>query len=316
MKVFIEQPVQENKKNVFDKKTGKFLKTVPIKLTYPYPYGYILDTKAEDGDNLDCYVITEKKLETGSVVECEAIGMAEWFEDGEEDHKILTVLKGETAGITEEMKNKITYFAEHFFDDQPEKKYKMGEFYGKDEALELIRKSGTHLSNYKNRKYEIISHDPKWTEQFAEQAKILKSIFADEAISIEHIGSTSVPGLAGKPTIDVLILVEDVSVADHLKEQMEIAGYRALGEYVTKGAQLFVKESDNTRYCNIHVFQKDHPHVREMLGLRDYFRAHPEVVSKYSKLKKDLAEKYPNDYGEYRKYKDKWMNALKEKITI
>lgn len=174
--------------------------------------------------------------------------------------------------------------------------------------------SARPLSNYKNRKYEIMPYDPKWSEQFADQAKILKSIFADEAISIEHIGSTAVPGLAGKPTIDVLVVVDDVSVADRVKEKMETAGYYALGEYVTKGARLFVKEADNTRYCNIHVFQKDHPHVREMLELRDYFRAHPDVVSEYCKIKTDLVAKYPNDYGQYRKYKDEWMNALKLKI--
>lgn len=175
-------------------------------------------------------------------------------------------------------------------------------------------KSGKPLSNYQNRKYEILPYDQNWPQQFAEHAKILKSIFADKAISIEHIGSTAVPGLAGKPTIDVLIIVEDVPVADELRKQMESAGYHALGEYVTEGALLFVKESDNTRYCNIHVFQKDHPHVQEMLQLRDYFRAHPEVVSEYSKLKTDLAVKYPNDYGQYRKYKDEWMNALKLKM--
>lgn len=175
-------------------------------------------------------------------------------------------------------------------------------------------KSDKPLSSYKNRKYEIIQYDLNWPQQFAEHAKILKSIFADKAISIEHIGSTAVPGLAGKMTIDVLVLVDDVTVADQLEKQMEIAGYHTLGEYVTKGARLFVKESDDTRYCNIHVFQKDHPHVKEMLQLRDYFRAHPEVVSEYSKLKVDLATKYPNDYGEYRKYKDEWMNKLKQKL--
>lgn len=314
MKIFIEQPVQENKKNVFDKNTGQFLRTVPIKLTYPFPYGYILDTLAEDGDNLDCYVITDKKLETRSIVECEPIGMAEWFEDGEEDHKILAVLKGEHADITEDVKNKIIYFAEHFFDDQPDKKHRMGEFYGREKALELIKKSNVSLSNYKDRKYEIFPYDQNWPQQFAEHAKILKSIFADKAISIEHIGSTAVPGLAGKLTIDILIIVDDIFVDDQLKTKMEKAGYHALGEYVTKGALLFVKESNSIRYCNIHIFQKNRPHVQEMLGLRDYFRAHPEVVSEYSKLKADLATTYPNDYGEYRKYKDAWMNALKLRI--
>jgi GrpB-like predicted nucleotidyltransferase (UPF0157 family) len=181
------------------------------------------------------------------------------------------------------------------------------------EAKRFVLKKS--LSNYKDRKYEIIPYDPNWPHQFSEHAKILKSIFADEAISIEHIGSTAVPRLAGKPTIDVLILVEDVSIADRVEKQMKIAGYNALGEFVTEGARLFVKESNNIRYCNIHVFQKDHPHVKEMLQLRDYLRAHSEVVSEYSKLKADLATKYPNDYGEYRKYKDEWMNALKLQIS-
>ena len=176
-------------------------------------------------------------------------------------------------------------------------------------------KNGRSFSNYKNRKYEILPYDPNWPKQFTEHAKILKNIFADKAISIEHIGSTAVPNLAGKPTIDVLVLVDNISVADELEKQMEISGYLALGHYVTEGARLFVKESDNIRYYNIHIFQKDHTHVSEMLHLRDYLRAHLEVVSEYSKLKKNLAARYPNNYAEYRKHKDEWMNALKRRIT-
>lgn len=169
-------------------------------------------------------------------------------------------------------------------------------------------------SNYKDRKYDVVPYDPAWTNQFAEEAKTLKTIFADEAISIEHVGSTAVPNLAGKPTIDVLILVNDMSTTDRLKERMEIAGYQSLGEYVMQGARLFIKDSNNFRTHNIHVFQKDHPHVQEILRLRDYLRTHPDVVREYSDLKFDLIRKYPNDYGQYRKFKDEWMNALKEKI--
>lgn len=316
MKVFIEQPVQENKKNVFDKKTGQFLKTVPIKLTYPFPYGYILDTLAEDGDNLDCYVITDKKLETGSIIECEPIGMAEWFEDAQEDHKILTVLKGEDTDITADMKSKITYFAEHFFDDQPDKKYRMGEFYGKEKAFELLKKCIIPLSNHKDRKYEVIQYDPKWPETFAELAKALKGIFLDEAISIEHIGSTSVPNLSGKPTIDILVTVSEIEISNKLSDKIESLGYTFLGEYVAKGAHLFAKEENNVRLVNLHIFETRHPHVKEMLHLRDYLRLHPEVVSEYSNLKFDLVNKYSDDYAQYRKYKDEWMNALKVKIQL
>lgn len=147
MKVFIEQPGEKNIKNVFDKETGKFIRAIPIAITYPYPYGYILDTLAADGESLDCYVITDEKLETEGIVECDPIGMVEWFEDGEEDHKVLTVPNGENREITEEVKSKISDFAHHFFDDRPDKKYKMGEFYGKDEALELIKKSSNPKPN-------------------------------------------------------------------------------------------------------------------------------------------------------------------------
>jgi GrpB-like predicted nucleotidyltransferase (UPF0157 family) len=175
-------------------------------------------------------------------------------------------------------------------------------------------KRGIPLSNYKDRKYEIISYDPTWVDKFGTEAKILSSIFADKTVSIEHVGSTSVPGLAGKPTIDILVTVEDISIADRLNEQMEIAGYQALGEYVTEDARLFVRESENVRNCNIHVFQKDHPHVKEMLQLRDYLRTHQDTVQEYSELKFDLAKKYSNDYGQYRKFKDEWMNKLKDKV--
>jgi inorganic pyrophosphatase len=143
MKVHIEQQCEKNKKNVFDKETGKFLKTVPIQVTYPYPYGYILDTLAEDGGNLDCYVITDKVLTMASVVECDTIGMVEWFEDGQEDHKILAVLRGEKYAMSEEVKHTITDFALHFFDNQPDKKYRLGNFYNADKAVELMKKSST-----------------------------------------------------------------------------------------------------------------------------------------------------------------------------
>ncbi len=67
MHVCIEQPGEKNKKNIFDKNSG-LIKTVSFHLTYPYPYGYIVDTLAPDGDELDCYVITDKKLQAGSII--------------------------------------------------------------------------------------------------------------------------------------------------------------------------------------------------------------------------------------------------------
>lgn len=140
MRVFIEQSGEDNKKNIFDKNSGLF-KSVPFHLTYPYPYGYIVDTLASDGDELDCYIITNQKPEAGEIIECNPIGMVEWFEEGKEDHKILAVLKGESYKVTNQVKEKLTHFASHFYDNKPEKKYELGKFHDKIKAEELIKKS-------------------------------------------------------------------------------------------------------------------------------------------------------------------------------
>jgi len=165
---------------------------------------------------------------------------------------------------------------------------------------------------YKNRKYSIEPYNLEWKKKFEIEAEVLRPIFSDKAISIEHVGSTAVSGLAGKPTIDILVTVEKIEIADELLEKIESIGYRSLGDYINKGSRLFVKEEHNTRLVNLHVFEAQHPHVKDMITLRDYFRSHPEVVEEYSKLKFDLVKKYPNDYGLYRKYKDEWMENLKK----
>lgn len=134
MKVFIEQNCEERKKNVFDKETGKYLKTVDFHLTYPYAYGYILDTLASDGDELDCYIITEQKFDHSAVIECEPIGVVEYFEDGQADHKVFVVPKGESGVITDEVKKNLLEFDARYFEGQPNENTRVGDFLGKEEA--------------------------------------------------------------------------------------------------------------------------------------------------------------------------------------
>ena len=116
-------------------------------------------------------------------------------------------------------------------------------------------------TEYKNRKYTIEQYNPEWEKQFEAEAEILRPIFSDKAISIEHVGSTAVSGLTGKPTIDILITVEKIEIADELSEKIESIGYKSLGDYINKGSRLFVKEANDTRLVNLHVFEVQHPHA-------------------------------------------------------
>lgn len=140
MKVFIENESGSDKKNIFNEKTLEYKKTYKVSRIYPYPYGFILDTTSGDGDNLDCFIITNQQLKTGTFIDVEPIGLMEQFEDSKEDHKILAAIPGETPEITEEIKLKLKEFVEHVFDHLVEKRKKtiVGSFEGKERALELI----------------------------------------------------------------------------------------------------------------------------------------------------------------------------------
>ncbi|MEK7638698.1 MAG: inorganic diphosphatase [Patescibacteria group bacterium] len=141
MRIFIEQSGEKRKRNIFNKETGVYERTVDFHVTYPYAYGYILGTLASDGGELDCYVITNKKLEACSIIEGEPIGMVEYFEDDQPDHKILISLKGEDFKVDAEVKTKLLDFNARYYQDQPNRNTRVGNFLGKEEAVKEIEKS-------------------------------------------------------------------------------------------------------------------------------------------------------------------------------
>ncbi len=165
---------------------------------------------------------------------------------------------------------------------------------------------------YKDRKYSVCPYDLNWSTQFEEYAAKVRSIFGD--VIIEHIGSTAVPGMAGKSCIDVLVVVHDLQIVeDHLPE-IEKAGFAYSGQFVVEGSRLCRVVHNNELLANIHFFVEGHPHIAEMLKLREYLRRHSEEVEAYSHIKEDLYRKYPDDYAAYRMYKDAYMEALLKRV--
>lgn len=140
MNVFIENEAGSNQKNLYNEKTLEYRKMVEVSRKYPYPYGFILETTSGDGDNLDCFILTNKKLKTGAIIECEPIGIMEQFEDGKEDHNVLAVLKDENIQVDSEIKERLTEFVSHVFDHRKGKVVKVGNFYGKKKVEEYIEK--------------------------------------------------------------------------------------------------------------------------------------------------------------------------------
>lgn len=142
IKVFIENEAGSDQKKIYDEKTLEYKKTYTVSRKYPFPYGFILDTTSGDGDNLDCFVITNKELKTGQIIECESIGIMEQFEDedSKEDHNILAKLLGEEIVITDATKERLTEFVLHVFEHKVGKIVKVGKFLDKEEAGKYINK--------------------------------------------------------------------------------------------------------------------------------------------------------------------------------
>lgn len=169
------------------------------------------------------------------------------------------------------------------------------------------------LTSHTDRKYTIEEYRPEWKTTFDTEADRIRRVFGDDIIAIEHVGSTSVPGMAGKPCIDMDVVIKDISrIAAH-EQQLEKLGYEALGELVAKNAFFFGKEKNNARIFNLDVMEVSHSELKKTVAVRDYLRAHPDEVKGYSDLKRALFDEYANDYGSYRRRKDIYMKSLEKK---
>lgn len=180
---------------------------------------------------------------------------------------------------------------------------------GKDEKEHIPDITHTR-KNYHGRKYKVTKYNNNWEKIFQKESLALRQILGEDALQIEHIGSTAVPGLAAKPTIDILVVVKDFSMLERHVSQIIALGYKDLGEYVLPGTRLFVQERNGERLVNLHFFSEKHPHISEMLLLREYLRSHPEEVAAYGQLKQSLSNQHPDDYGSYRIKKDEYVHEL------
>jgi inorganic pyrophosphatase len=140
MKVFIQNEAGSFATRLHHEKTLELKGEQQVSRAYPFPYGFILDTTAEDGDNVDCFVPTRKALRTEQIVECEPIGLMEQIEDGQVDHNILAALPGEDPKLTPEVEQTLTEFVRHVFDHIPGKSIQTGAFFGRLAAAEHVAK--------------------------------------------------------------------------------------------------------------------------------------------------------------------------------
>jgi GrpB-like predicted nucleotidyltransferase (UPF0157 family) len=143
----------------------------------------------------------------------------------------------------------------------------------------------------------VVDYDDRWPAMFEELADRVRDALgtgSGRALAVEHIGSTSVPGLAAKPIIDILLTVTDVQ-----DEQSYVP------PLVEAGLELRVREPAHRmlrtprRTAHLHVYEPDAPEVQAYLDFRDRLRSHPEDRELYAETKRRLARRSWADMNEY-----------------
>jgi GrpB-like predicted nucleotidyltransferase (UPF0157 family)/dephospho-CoA kinase len=148
---------------------------------------------------------------------------------------------------------------------------------------------------------ELSKPDPIWTRKFESAKGEILDACGDRIVSIEHIGSTSIPNLSAKPEIDILIGVNSLDDAEKCVgplKSIDYPYYKRFEEFVPD-RRYFRKSDGTTPLVHIHMYEIKGETYKNHLLFRDYMRVHPEAVVEYEKLKRRLLEESKGDRGVY-----------------
>lgn len=166
---------------------------------------------------------------------------------------------------------------------------------------------------------EVVPYDPAWPAQFAQLQAVLALAVGDLSLAIEHVGSTSVPGLAAKPILDIVIVIQNRLALPRVIERLAPLGYFHQGDLGLAGREAFEREdTDVPRDGSGKTWPKQHLyvcpagniHLLRQVAFRNYLRAHPEDAAAYGELKLRLAEDFRNDRRAYTEAKTEFITAI------
>lgn len=115
LQIYIQSTAGSNLRLQVDEQTLQLKKTLALPATHPWPYGFVLNTKGEDGDCLDCFLLSYRPFQAGQTVSGRLIGMLELWENEQADHKLLAGLPGETINLNAYERDVLVLFLESVF---------------------------------------------------------------------------------------------------------------------------------------------------------------------------------------------------------
>ncbi len=187
-----------------------------------------------------------------------------------------------------------------------------------DALVLLSRLRGTRAkpgeSEGRGRDFGIDDPDPNWPAQFeTEAARIVAALPVNLVARVDHVGSTSVAGLAAKPIIDVQLSLHELTPRNVYVEPLTALGYRWVLDPWDVDHEYFSRDIDGERCFQLHVCTAGSEWERRHLAFRDWLRTHDDDAAAYAELKRGLAESHVKDTLTYTEAKSEFITAIQRR---
>lgn len=157
----------------------------------------------------------------------------------------------------------------------------------------------------------IVDYNPLWPKQFETLRSRLANVLGGLALTIEHVGSTAVPGLAAKPIIDIDVFLRSPNDLPHAIAALASIGYQHRGDLGIPGREAFRAPAGDLRH-HLYVCPNNAEYQRH-IAFRDHLRAHPGEADAYAALKRELADKFGEDREAYNNAKREFVESILRK---
>ena len=154
----------------------------------------------------------------------------------------------------------------------------------------------------------VVPYDARWPALYRDEETRLRRALGKLPLTLEHVGSTSVPGLAAKPIIDILAGRDAQVQPLTFVAPIESVGYEHRGENGLPGREFFRRGTP--RSYHIHLVTIDSALWRHHIAFRDRMRADPDLAAEYAALKIALARRFPLDRQAYMDGKDSFIRSV------
>lgn len=156
----------------------------------------------------------------------------------------------------------------------------------------------------------IVEHNPAWAVRAHDELRRLTQALGPLVARLEHIGSTSVPGLAAKPIIDLQLSVAAIEPRARYLGPLERLGYLFVPAPQSPDHHFFAKPSARPRSYHLHVWHVGSEHECRHLAVRDFLRAHSDEAVQYAAVKREVAREHPQDRLAYIAGKQDYVGDL------